>query len=213
MKNLTKALLLTLTLTAGLFAEKDTSTTINNSNMMVNNPGSLFSSEKLALGFKYTGITYHPGGGENEEPYKRSLDDGDYWVLLLGFQADADYVVNRFLFIRTATSLYRDCADVWSGYFNLGFRVNWWVTSKLGLRIGVGPTLLWRENWNGVVKGYTKDSFYGAATDDTFQSKFIWHGGDVEVEWKAWEEISLIYGFIPGYPEVIQNSIGLRKSF
>jgi hypothetical protein len=169
--------------------------------------------DRFAIGVNYTGITYHPGGGENEEPYKRALDDGDYWVLLVGFQANADYKLHRFFYLRTATSFYKDCSDLWAGFYHFGFRANWDATERLSMRIGVGPTLLWRENWYGKVKGYTKDSFFGEATGGKYQSAFIWHGGDAEVEWKATERLSLVYALIPGYPEVMQNSVGARMNF
>ncbi|HKP95573.1 MAG TPA: hypothetical protein VJ385_07440 [Fibrobacteria bacterium] len=170
-------------------------------------------ADRFALGLNYTGITYHPGGGENEEHYKRSFDDGDYWVLLVGFQADADYKLHRFLYVRTAASFYKDCADLWAGYYHLGIRANWDATERLSARIGIGPTYLWRQNWLGKVKGYTKDSFFGPAKGGNYQGAFIWYGGDVDVEWKAWDKVSLVYSVIPGYPEVIQNSVGARYNF
>ena len=173
----------------------------------------LLDPGRFAVGLNYTGITYHPGGGENDEPYKRALDDGDFWVLLVGFQANADYKLHRFVYLRTATSAYKDCSDLWAGFYHFGFRANWDATKRLSLRIGVGPTLLWRENWYGKVKGYQKDSFFGAASGGKYQSAFIWHGGDAEAEWKASDRISLVYAMIPGYPEVIQNSLGLRMNF
>lgn len=169
--------------------------------------------DRFALGLNFTGISYHPGGGENEEPYKRSLDDKDFWVLLMGFQANADYKLHRFFYLRAATSFYRDCSDLWAGYFHFGFRANWDATERLSMRIGVGPTFLWRENWLGKVKGYEKDSFFGDATPGKYQSAFIYYGGDAEVEWKAWDKASLVYAVIQGYPEVIQNSIGMRLTF
>ncbi len=168
---------------------------------------------RFALGLNYTGLSYHPGGGENEEHYLRSLDDKDYWVVLIGLQANADYKVNKWLYLRAATSVYKDCADLFAGYYHLGFRANWDVTDRFSMRIGVGPTYLWRQNWNGKVKGYTKDSFFGPATGGDFQGKGIWYGGDAEFEWKAWDKVSLVYAVIPGYPEVIQNSIGMRLTF
>jgi hypothetical protein len=168
---------------------------------------------RFAIGLKYTGLTYHPGGGENEEHYKRSLDSKDFWVLQVGAQADVDYIVNRFFYIRAANALYRDCSDLWAGFHHIGFRANWDATERLSLRIGVGPTFLWRQNWFGKVKGYTKDSFFGPATGGSFQDAFIWYGGDGDVEWRAWDKVSLLYSVIPGYPEVIQNSVGLRYRF
>jgi hypothetical protein len=34
-----------------------------------------------------------------------------------------------------------------------------------------------------------------------------------DVEWKAWDKVSLVYSVIPGYPEVITSSLGLRMNF
>ncbi len=65
----------------------------------------------------------------------------------------------------------------------MGPRLNLPLGEKFVFRVGVGP-LIWRENWNGVVKGYTKDSFYGAATNNKYQTNFIWYGGNLDFEWK-----------------------------
>ncbi len=175
----------------------------------------LLDPSRFAVGLKYTGLSYHPGGGENIEHYKRSLDDKDYWVVLIGAQTDADYMLNRFLYLRASGSLYKDCADVWAGFYHFGFRANMDFTPKFSARIGIGPTYLWRQNWLGKVKGYgnTKDSFFGPATHGDFQGAFILYGGDVEAEWKIKPQLSLVYSVIPGYPEVIQNSLGMRFSF
>lgn len=175
--------------------------------------GGLFDPDRFAANLKYTGLSYHPGGGENIEHYKRSLDSRDYWVVLVGAEADGDWMVNRFVYIRAATSLYQDCSELWAGYYHLGFRANADLGDKVALRIGIGPTLIWRQNWFGRVKGYTKDSFFGPATPGEFQSKFIWYGGDIEAEWKLWRHASLVYSVIPGFPEVVTSSVGARYRF
>lgn len=171
------------------------------------------AKERFAANVKFTGLTYHPDGGENEEPYPRSLDSRDFWVLQVGTQVDGDYLLHRNFYLRGSTSLYRDCADVWAGFFHFGFRANYDTPIGLSFRVGVGPTFIWRENWLGVVKGYKRDSFFGAAKEETFQDAFLWHGGDLEIEYKAWEKVSLVYSMIPGWPEVLHNSLGARYSF
>ena len=168
---------------------------------------------RFAIAAKYNGLTYHPDGGENEERYKRSLDSRDFWVVQVGLEGDVDYALRDFLLFRFGSALYRDCADVWAGFFHLGFRLQWDPMDRLALRIGIGPTYLWRQNWLNRVKGYTKDSFFGDATKGPFQDAFIWYGGDIDVEWRAWRRVSLVYSMIPGYPEVIQSSAGVRMSF
>lgn len=172
------------------------------------------AKERFAVGVKYTGLTYHPDGGENEEPYPRSLDDRDFWVLQVGTQVDADYMVNKWFYLRTSQALYKDCSDVWAGFHNVGFRLNYDTPIGLSFRVGAGPTFLWRQTWLGKVKGYKRDSFFGKAVEgEKYQDAFIWHGGDVEVEYKAWEHASVVYSVIPGWPEVIHNSIGARYRF
>ena len=37
------------------------------------------AKERFAAAVKFTGLTYHPDGGENEERYKRSLDSRDFF--------------------------------------------------------------------------------------------------------------------------------------
>jgi hypothetical protein len=182
-------------------------------------PTGWLDPSRFGVGAKYMGLSYHPGGGENEEHYLRSLDDKDYWVVLVGAQLDADYralelpALRSSLMIRASTSFYKDCSDLWAGFYHLGFRANWDATPRFSVRIGVGPTYLWRQNWFGRVKGYTKDSFFGKATGGDYQGKYISYGGDFEAEWRAWPKVSLVYGCIPGWPEVIQNSVGLRRTF
>jgi hypothetical protein len=165
-----------------------------------------------AANFLLMGLTFHPDGGENEG-YPRQLDDEAYFVIMPGMQADLDYQFHRYALARFSTSLYRDCADVWSGFFHLGPRVNLPIGERFVFRVGIGPTYLWRQNWFGVVAGYRKDSFYGDGKPGDFQTKFLWYGGDLDFEWKLNSKVSLIYANIPGWPEVITSNVGLRYTF
>jgi len=167
---------------------------------------------RFAANALFTGLSFHPDGGENEG-YPRQLDDKAFWVLILGGQIDADMYLHRYFLLRASTSVYRDCADVWSGFYHFGPRLNLPLGPRFVFRIGIGPTLLWRENWLGVVPGYTKDSFYGKATRGDYQTKFIWYGGDLDFEWKLTPKVSLLYGNIPGWPEVITSNLGMRYHF
>lgn len=167
---------------------------------------------RYGLNLLFTGLTYHPDGGENED-YPRKLDEEAYFVVQLGGEVHADYNLKPWLAGRFATSLYRDCADVWAGFFHLGPRLvldrGWPVV----FRIGIGPTWLWRENWLGVVDGYTRDSFFGKATAGTFQHRVIWHGGNIDLEYRLGPRWSLLYSNVPGWPEVITSALGARYRF
>jgi hypothetical protein len=63
---------------------------------------------------------------------------------------------------------------VWAGFGHFGFRFEWEPTPPVALRIGIGPSFLWRESWLGVVERYRADGFFGRpAPEDRFQSAWI----------------------------------------
>ena len=164
--------------------------------------------------------TDHPGGGDHTDAYPRKLDDGAYWVLLLGGELDLDWYAYHFsntpmaVLVRGSASLNKDCSDVWAGFLHLGPHFNLALGERFAFRIGIGPTLVWRQNWNGRVANYTGDTFYGKTlTNDAFQSRLIWYGGNMELEWKVKRNVSLIFSNIPGWPHIITSSIGARYSF
>lgn len=170
------------------------------------------AGERFALGANYYALTYHPGGGGAE--YPRQFDDKAYWVLQVGAEVYGDYYLAPWFLLRAAGSLYKDCADVWAGFGHFGFRFEWEPAPPVALRIGIGPSFLWRESWLGVVKRYRADGFFGRPDpDDRFQSAWIPYGGNVEAEWKIRPGLGLLYSVVPGFPFVITSSLGLRKTF
>lgn len=176
-------------------------------------PSSLPDSESTwAVNAKYFALTYHPGGGDHEG-YPRKLDDAAYWVLQVGGVVDLDRKLNSWLLARTSVALYKDCADVWAGYLHLGPRLQWSPLSDLTLRVGIGPTFLWRENWLYHVEGYTRDSFFGTPDSSRFQTAFLWYGGDVEAQWHVKGPWSVVTSVVPGWPHVLTASAGLRREF
>jgi hypothetical protein len=177
-----------------------------------------FKTPEFAVNAKYFGLTYHPGGGADggEVPYPRSIDDRGYWVLQVGAEVDFDYYINKFVQIRFANALFKDCIDVWSGHISLAPRVSYTTDFGLSARFGIGPTLIWRESWwkSNEVEWYNGDGFYGKEeTDDAIQTAFLWYGGNIEVDYQITEKWGIAYSLIPGYPQVFSNSIGVRRYF
>ncbi len=166
----------------------------------------------FAANLKFIGLTYHPGGGEGDYPL--SFDKEGFLVLQTGLEADGDYYLNPYILIRTSTSLYLDCALLWSGFFHVGPRLNLPLGERLEFRIGIGPTLIWRQNWWGEVDWYNGDLFYGKEENNkAIQTAYLWYGGNIEIEYKLNESFSLAYSVVPGYPQVFTNSFGARKHF
>ncbi len=167
---------------------------------------------RFALGANYYALTYHPGGGG--AVYPRQFDSEAYWVLQVGAEAYADRYVTQWFLLRGSASLYRDCADVWAGFAHFGFRINWAPSTRFALRIGIGPSFLWRESWLGQVPRYRSDAFFGRPkSTDRFQTAWIWYGGNIDAEVKLGRGWGLVYSLVPGYPFVITSSLGLRTGF
>ena len=172
--------------------------------------------EKWAVNAKYLGWTYHPGGGspERDRQYPLAVDDEAYIVLHIGAEADLDYYVNEYLILRATTAVFSDCYMYWSGHFHLGFRANYDFNDKFSFRVGIGPTLIWRENWWKKVSWYEGDGFYGKErTSGPLQSAFLWYGGNLEFQWNINETWKFVYSAIPGFPQVVTSAFGLRKNF
>jgi hypothetical protein len=169
---------------------------------------------------KYFGLTFHPGGG-NDDPqfqYPRRLDAEAYWVLQVGTEVDVDWLHKDlpWLGLRLTNAVFLDCIDVWSGHVHFGPRFQHRFASGLGFSIGLGPTLLWRENWwlKKEVSWYNGDGFYGKKeTQETYQTAFLWYGGNLEASWMFHQDWGLVYSLVPGWPQVLTSSAGLRYAF
>ena len=174
--------------------------------------------DSWAVNLKYFGLTYHPGGGSSgSSAYPLQIDKEGYFVLQIGAETDLDYYLNEHFLIRTTAAAFKDCAMLWSGHFHLGFRGNYSMDNGLSFRFGVGPTLIWRENWYKeplVNDWYNGDGFYGREKHNRkFQTAFIWYGGNFEVDYKINQDMAFVYSLIPGYPQVFTSSFGLRTTF
>lgn len=172
---------------------------------------------KWAVNLKYFGLTYHPGGGSaGDTPYKLQIDDKGYYVLQIGAETDLDYKLYPYFYLRGTVALFKDCAYVWSGHYHLGFRANYTTPQGFSFRIGIGPTIIWRENWylEPTVEWYRGDGFYGKKRHaKKFQTAFLWYGGNLEIDYSIKKNLALVFSVIPGFPQVVTSSIGLRKSF
>ena len=77
--------------------------------------------------------------------------------------------------------------------------------------MGIGPTLIWRENWWEKTSGYEGNAFYGKEPQDgAFETNLLWYGGYLEFEWVQTKNLRFVYSIVPGYPIIIVNNIGIR---
>lgn len=178
--------------------------------------GSIHTQEKsghpLFVSLQYLGITYHPHGGETPEIYPLKMDRKAYIVFDVGLAFKADYYISSRFFVRFLSALYEDCAFVTAGCFHLGLRghiVSWGKNKIIG---GVGPTLLFREDWHQF-KEYQGDQFYGNRVFRGLQYRFIIYGGEFEYLRKINDKLEFQYTLIPGSPIILTSLFGIRIKF
>lgn len=160
------------------------------------------------LSFQYLGITYHPDGGTTPEVYPLKFDKKAYLVLDVGVAANLDYNINKYLFLRYTTTLYKDCAYVMAGCFHLGPRLQYgWKKNRIDM--GIGPILSFREDWHQFEQ-YTTDDFYGDRVYGKWQYRFFPFAIELEYFRRINDKFDFQYSLIPGAPLVITSLFGVR---
>jgi hypothetical protein len=96
-----------------------------------------------------------------------------------------------------------------SGFLHVGFRWNALQMGRHTINAGVGPTLMFREDWHRFEE-YSDKDFFGKAVYNGWQYRFFPVGGEVEYLFKINDKWEFQYSVIPGYPAVITSKIGLR---
>jgi hypothetical protein len=165
----------------------------------------------FAANLKYMGLTVHTFASHWE--YDFALDDKGYVVAQIGIEMDGDFYLNNYFLLRATTGLYKDCFNLWAGGFHLGFRGNLPVGERWEFRIGIGPTVIWRENWWTHVNNYGGSAFYGSKrqTGD-LETAFLWWGGNSEIEYRFSQKNAMVLTVIPG--GIVYNfSAGWRRHF
>lgn len=161
--------------------------------------GLAHAQNQVASNIKLHGITRH-------------LDKD--WLIHYGAEIDIDYYLSDHTIIRAAAAAYQDSGGLLAGFFHLGGRLEAEKFKNVFFRIGIGPTLIWRENWWIHKNNYKGNLFYGKTpSNNEYEWAFLWYGGDMELEWRYAKNKSVLYSMIPGYPIVFNNSIGVRWYF
>ncbi|HEY8400396.1 MAG TPA: hypothetical protein VIK89_03995 [Cytophagaceae bacterium] len=163
------------------------------------------------IGIKLFGLSIHPKGEkENRDLMPRKLDPNGYLVINLGAMASYEKFVHKDIFsIKIVQSLYSDCAAQLGGFSHIGFRGKIFKTNKHALYGGIGPTLVFRRNWLRL-DGYVNRNRFKGNSDDKWQYMFLWYGGEFEYAYRLSEHVHFTTTFIPGYPDLMSLSFGMK---
>lgn len=173
---------------------------------------STLGAQPLAWGVKAFGLSIHPHGAVNHELMPLKFDEKGVLVLNLGLTAGVEVFVPGAPWVswKAVQGQYLDCIGQPAGFSHLGVRIHSPKWGGFSFNGGVGPTFIYRKNWYAV-RGYDDaSSFYQGGPGDTWQTRFLWYGGEFEFNQDLGSGWALSQTLVPGYPDLISLSVGFK---
>lgn len=164
------------------------------------------------VGVRLFGLSIHPKGeATNAHLMPLRLDKDAYLVQDLGLvlSYERGLVADDVFTVKAALAAYADCAQQLGGFMHIGLRGRILHIGRHQLYGGIGPTLIFRENWLRL-DGYVDQHLFKGGREDAFQYLFLWYGGEFEYRYQLSPRIDAAVNFVPGYPDLINLSIGFN---
>ncbi|CEN44765.1 conserved exported hypothetical protein [Capnocytophaga canis] len=162
------------------------------------------------IGIKFFGLSFHPlGERQNAHLMPNKLDRNAYFVLNLGAIVSAEKFVYEGISIKFAQGVYADCAVQFGGFSHIGIRFKIFEIQRHKLSGGLGPTLVFRKNWQKL-EGYHNPNVFKGSKESRWQYLFLWYGGEFEYKYALNERFDLTMSFVPGYPDLMSLSFGVN---
>ena len=83
------------------------------------------------------------------------------WFFHPGIQIDRDLSLTNWFMARISAAVYRDSGHLAAGFIHAGVRINARKFNDFYIRLGLGPTFIWRQNWWVYKDTYDGNTFYG----------------------------------------------------
>jgi len=169
------------------------------------------NANDIYVGIKFFGLSIHPTGDLNSHLMPLKFDEKGVFVLNTGISMSIEYFVYKnIVSVKFVQGLYADCAQKLGGFTHLGLRGRIFEIGRHSLYGGIGPTFIYRKNWHSFENYDSSVSFFRGNPNDTWQYRFLWYGGELVYNYALNEKISLSTSFVPGFPDLVNLSIGIR---
>ncbi len=161
-----------------------------------------------AISIHWIGLVFHPQGGTYPDLYIRKLDPKAYVVIELGVVLAYEHRIFNRGYIKTVAAYNLDCANVPAGFFHFGFHYQLINRNRHILTAGLGPTLVFRDDWHQFPE-YTGDEFFKDKVNGKWQYRLVVFG-DIEYSYKISKKFFLNSSVIPGGHLVITFCVGFK---
>lgn len=162
------------------------------------------------ISIKFVGLSIHPLGEDNAFLMPNKLDENAHLVVNYGGLISYEHFLHKDMFsVKVIQALYADCAARLGGISHIGLRGRILRKGKHSIYGGIGPTLLYRKNWEDLA-GYENTGRFKGDVGDTWQYAFLWYGGEFEYNYLISDKIECSMNFTPGYPDLMSLTAGIN---
>lgn len=175
--------------------------------------GKTVHAQGSASSLKFFGLSLHPEGDPNAHLMPINPDGHGYLVLNLGGMLSHETAVLDSAFsIKAIQTLYADCAGQAGRFSHIGIRFLVFKKNRHMLSGGIGPTFIFRRSWHRLPE-YQPSGFFNGDPGEAWQYKMLWYGGEFEYNYAIGGQTAISFTFVPGYPNLISLSAGLRYTY
>ncbi len=171
---------------------------------------------QFQLGISVGGLGYHPIEEKNSDFYKWKLDKKGKLVAYSGISVFVSYRINEYVGAKLQQSIvFYDCAGKFAGITHFGINL---YDDIIGFKsktdefsVSFGPFWYYRKNWNTIDGYFNNPDFNKLSKNNSWETKFVWHGGQVEYSRKVSEELNATINVLPGYPYFYTFGLGIQN--
>ena len=161
-----------------------------------------------AVTAQWIGLVFHPEAGTYPHRYIRKLDPKAYFVIELGLVLTYEHRVFERGYLKGAVAYNLDCANVPAGFFHAGLHYQLLRKKRHLLTAGLGPTLVFREDWHQFPE-YKSDVFFKERVHGKWQYRFVVFG-NIEYNYRISRKMMVNVGFIPAGHLLLTFTFGVK---
>ena len=170
---------------------------------------------QLSVGISIGGIGYHPIDDGNSEFYKWKITKKTTGFASLTFLLS--YRINNYVGVKAIqTIVFHDCAGKPAGvsHFGVDFHddIIGWENKESQFSVSFGPLWYYRKNWIQEPTYTNNPNFMKLSKNQIWESKFVWHGGQIEYAHSIDNNKAATINILPGYPYLYTFSMGSKYS-
>ncbi len=173
-------------------------------------------TQGITAGIKLGGIGYHPKPTGSEQFYKYALNKKRNLALFRSITFCFSYDFNEFIGIKAVqTLLLKDCANKFAGVSHLGINIHDrlinWTNEQYRGSFSFGPLFYYRKNWNQIEGYQTDPAFIQLSQNKIWERKFVWYGGQIQLDYFTNNRDAVSINILPGYPYIYAISAGYSR--